>query len=205
MTQTTTQDPQSQGATGAQTDAVDEQLAARLVEQARSQGSSLVGPDGLLQRVTKLVLEGALEGELTDHLGYQHGDPAGRNGGNSRNGTRAKTVLTDLGPVALEVPRDRDSSFQPKIVRKRQRRLGGVDDLVVSLVAKGLTTGEVQAQLAEIYGTEVSRQTISTVTDRVLEGLAAWQSRPLDPVYPVIFIDAINVKLRDGSVANRPI
>jgi putative transposase len=205
MTQTTTQDPQSQGATGAQTDAVDEQLAARLVEQARSQGISLVGPDGLLQRVTKLVLEGALEGELTDHLGYQHGDPAGRNGGNSRNGTRAKTVLTDIGPVALEVPRDRDGSFQPKIVRKRQRRLGGVDDLVVSLVAKGLTTGEVQAQLAEIYGTEVSRQTISTVTDRVLEGLAAWQSRPLDPVYPVIFIDAINVKLRDGSVANRPI
>jgi transposase-like protein len=114
-------------------------------------------------------------------------------------------VLTDIGSVALEVPRDRDSSFQPKIVRKRQRRLGGVDDLVVSLVAKGLTTGEVQAQLAEIYGTEVSRQTISTVTDRVLEGLAAWQSRPLDPVYPVIFIDAINVKLRDGSVANRPI
>jgi putative transposase len=123
---------------------------------------------------------------------------------NSRNGTRAKTVLTDIGSVALEVPRDRDSSFQPKIVRKRQRRLGGVDDLVVSLVAKGLTTGEVQAQLAEIYGTEVSRQTISTVTDRVLEGLAAWQSRPLDPVYPVIFIDAINVKLRDGSVADRP-
>jgi putative transposase len=183
----------------------DEQLAARLVEQARSQGISLVGPDGLLQRVTKLVLEGALEGELTDHLGYQHGDPAGRNGGNSRNGTRAKTVLTDIGPVALEVPRDRDGSFQPKIVRKRQRRLGGVDDLVVSLVAKSLTTGEVQAQLAEIYGTEVSRQTISTVTDRVLEGLAAWQSRPLDPVYPVIFIDAINGKLRDGSVANRPI
>jgi hypothetical protein len=120
-------------------------------------------------------------------------------------GTRAKTVLTEIGPVQLEVPRDRDSTFQPKIVRKRQRRLGGVEDLVVSLVAKGLGTGEVQAHLAEISGTQVSRQTISTITDRVLEGLAAWQSRPLDPVYPVIFIDAIHVKLRDGSVANRPI
>jgi putative transposase len=205
MTQTTTQDPQPQSAVGVQTDAVDEQLAARLVAQARSQGISLVGPDGLLQRVTKLVLEGALEGELTDHLGYEPGDPAGRNGGNSRNGARAKTVLTEIGPVELEVPRDRDSTFQPKIVRKRQRRLGGVEDLVVSLVAKGLTTGEVQAHLAEIYRTEVSRQTISTITDRVLEGLAEWQNRPLDSVYPVLFIDAIQVKIRDGNVANRPI
>ena len=205
MTQTTTQTPQPQGLARAETDAVDEQLAARLVEQARSQGISLVGPDGLLQRVTKLVLEGALEGELTDHLGYSHGDPAGRNGANSRNGTRPKTVLTEVGPVQLAVPRDRDASFEPRIVRKRQRRLVGVEDLVVSLVAKGLTTGEVQAHLAEIYGAEVSRQTISTITDRVLEGLAAWQSRPLDPVYPVLFIDAINVKLRDGQVCNRPI
>src|SRR6266536_2778054 len=205
MTQTTTQDPQPQDAAGAELDAVDEQLAARLVEQARSQGTGLVGPDGLLQRLSKLVLEGALEGELTDHLGYAHGDPAGRNGGNSRNGTRAKTVLTDIGPVELEVPRDRDSSFQPKIVRKRQRRLGGVDDLVVSLIAKGLTTGEVAAHLAEIYGTEVSRQTISVVTEPVLEGMAGGQNRPLDAVSPVVFIDVINVKIRDGNVANRPI
>jgi transposase-like protein len=205
MTETTRQDSQPQSTAGAETDAVDEQLAAQLVEQARSNGISLVGPDGLLGRVTKLVLEGALEGELSEHLGYEHGDPAGRNGGNSRNGTRAKTVLTEIGPVQLEVPRDRDASFQPKIVRKRQRRLGGVEDLVVSLVAKGLTTGEVQAHLAELYGAEVSRQTISTITDRVLEGLAEWQNRPLDAVYPVVFIDAINVKIRDGNVANRPI
>ena len=205
MTETTTQDPQPQAWAGVELDTVDEQLAARLVEQARSQGISLVGPDGLLQRMTKLVLESALEGELTDHLGYPHSDPAGRNGANSRNGTRPKTVLTEIGPVELEVPRDRDASFQPKIVRKRQRRLVGMDDLVVSLVAKGLTTGEVAAHLAEIYGTQVSRQTISVITDRVLEGLAAWQSRPLDAVYPVIFIDAINVKLRDGQVCNRPI
>jgi putative transposase len=208
MTETTTQDPQPLDAAGAELDAVDEQLAARLVAQARERGISLVGPDGLLQQVIKLVLEGALEGELTDHLGYAHGDPAGRNGANSRNGTRAKTVLTEVGPVDLEVPRDRDASFAPRIVRKRQRRLTGVEDLVISLVAKGLTTGEVQAHLAEIYGTQVSRQTISTITDRVLEDLGAWQSRPLDPVYPVypvIFVDAIQVKIRDGSVANRPI
>jgi putative transposase len=124
MTKTTTQDPQPQSPAGAQPDAVDEQLAAQLVAQARERGISLVGPDGLLQRLTRLVLEGALEGELTDHLGYQHRDPAGRNGGNSRNGTRAKTLLTEIGPVQLAVPRDRDASFQPTIVRKRQRRLG---------------------------------------------------------------------------------
>jgi transposase-like protein len=114
-------------------------------------------------------------------------------------------VQTEIGPVQLEVPRDRDASFQPKIVRKRQRRLTGVDDLVVSLVAKGLTTGEVAAHLAEVCGTQVSRQTISTITDRVLEGLGEWQNRPLDAVYPVIFIDAIHVKIRDGQVRNRPI
>jgi putative transposase len=115
MTKMTTQDPQPQDAADAAMGAVDEQLAARLVAQARSQGISLVGPDGLLQRVTKLVLEGALEGELTDHLGYEHGDPAGRNGGNFPGGTRAKTVLTEVGPVELAVPRDRDASFDPTI------------------------------------------------------------------------------------------
>jgi putative transposase len=203
MTATETTQPAT--STGAVADAVDEQLAARLIEQAQAQGVSLVGPDGLLQRVTKLVLENALEGELTDHLGYEAGNPAGRNGGNSRNGIRAKTVVTEAGPVHIAVPRDRASTFEPRIVRKRQRRLAGVDDLVVSLTAKGLTTGEVQAHLAEIYGAEVSRQTISTITDRVLDGLAEWQSRPLDRVYPVLFIDAIHVKIRDGQVANRPI
>src|SRR6266704_3368670 len=123
MTKTTTQAPQRRDLAGAEIDGVDEQLAARLVAQARSQGISLVSPDGLLQQLTKLVLEGALEGELTDHLGYPHGDPAGRNGANSRNGTRPKTVLTEVGPVDLDVPRDRDASFQPQIVRKRQRRM----------------------------------------------------------------------------------
>jgi transposase-like protein len=186
-------------------DAVDEQLVRQLAGRAAGAGLSLAGEGGLLQRLTKIVLEGALEGEMDAHLGYARHDPAGRDGGNSRNGKRAKTVLTDIGPVEVEVPRDRDASFEPRIVAKRQRRLAGVNDLVVSLVAKGLTTGEVAAHLAEIYDIEVSRETISNITDRVLEGLAEWQSRPLDPVYPVIFIDAINVKIRDGSVANRPV
>jgi putative transposase len=151
------------------------------------------------------VVESALDGEITDHLGYDKHDPAGKNGGNSRNGTRSKTVLTEVGPVPIDVPRDRDGSFEPQIVRKRQRRLSGVEDLVLSLSAKGLTTGEISAHLAEVYGAEVSRQTISTITDKVMDGMAEWQNRPLDPVYPVIFLDAINVKIRDGKVANRPI
>jgi putative transposase len=186
-------------------DAVDEQLIARLAARARESGLQLAGEGGLLGQLTKRLVESALEGELTDHLGYDRHDAAGRDGGNSRNGHRTKTVLTEVGPVEIAVPRDRDGSFQPKIVAKRQRRLSGVDELVISLSAKGLTTGEVQAHLLEVYGAQVSRQTISTITDKVVEGMAEWQNRPLDPVYPVIFIDAINVKIRDGKVANRPI
>ena len=128
---------------------------------------------------------------MTDHLGYDKHDPAGRDGGNSRNGTRTKTVVTDVGPVELDVPRDRDGSFDPKLVRKRQRRLSGVDEMVISLTAKGLTTGEVQAHLAEVYGSEVSRETISKITDAILGEMADGMSRPLERVYPVVFIDAL--------------
>ena len=158
----------------------DEQVAKDLMERARREGVSLVGPGGLLQGLTKTVLETALEAELGEHLGYDKHAVEGRNGGNSRNGSRAKTVITDVGPVEVDVPRDRDGSFEPRIVRKRQRRLSGVDDLVISLVAKGLTTGEVQAHLQEVYGAEVSRETISKITDGVLERMAEWQSRPLE-------------------------
>lgn len=191
--------------TAARLDALDEQLVGQLVEQARANGLQLTGEGGLLQRLTRLVVESALEGEITDHLGYDKHDPAGKNGGNSRNGTRQKTLLTEVGPVPIDVPRDRDGSFEPQIVRKRQRRLSGVEDMVLSLSAKGLTTGEISAHLAEVYGADVSRQTISTITDKVMEGMGEWQNRPLDPVYPVIFLDAIHVKIRDGKVANRPI
>jgi len=190
---------------GPEPDAAELELVKQLAERARAEGLALTGPGGLLGKLTKVVLEGALEGEMDAHLGYARHDPAGRDGGNSRNGHRSKTVLTEAGPVEVSVPRDRDASFDPQIVAKRQRRLGGIDDMVISLVAKGLTTGEVQAHLAGIYGTEVSRDTISTITDRVLDGLAEWQSRPLDAVYAVLFIDVINVKIRDGQVANRPI
>ena len=186
-------------------DAVDEQLIRQLTDRARAEGLQLTGEGGLLTRLTKTVIESALEGELDDHLGYAKHDPVGRNGENSRNGRRGKTVLTEVGPVEIAVPRDRDGSFEPKLVGKHQRRLSGVEDLVISLSAKGLTTGEIAAHLAEVYGAQVSKQTISAITDRVLEGMAEWQSRPLDAVYPVLFIDCVNVKIRDGNVANRPI
>ncbi|WP_443066572.1 transposase [Streptomyces sp. NBC_01260] len=160
---------------------VDDRLIDELVGRAQAEGLQLTGEGGLLQQLTKRLLESALEGEITDHLGYDKHDPAGKNGGNSRNGTRGKTVLTDVGPVEIAVPRDREGSFEPKIVKKRQKRqkrLSGVDEMVISLAAKGLTTGEVQAHLSEVYGAEVSRQTISTITDKVLEGMAEWQNRP---------------------------
>ena len=185
--------------------AVDGSLIDDLVARARERGLDLTGPGGLLTALTQRVLESALEGELTDHLGYDKHDPSGRGSGNSRNGTRAKTVLTDIGPVEIEVPRDREGSFDPQIVAKRQRRLAGVEDMVLSLSAKGLTHGEISAHLAEVYGARVSKTTISTITEKVMDGMTQWQSRPLDAVYPVVFIDAINVKIRDGQVANRPI
>ena len=160
--------------------AADEQVLRELTVRARTGGLKLTGEGGLLGKLTKMVVEGALEGELDDHLGYEKNDPAGRNGGNSRNGYRAKTVITDTGPVDITVPRDREASFEPKIVAKRQRRLTGVDDMVISLSAKGLTHGEISAHLAEVYGAEVSKQTITTITDRVIEGMSEWQNRPLD-------------------------
>jgi len=182
-----------------------QQLAQELVEQARAEGVELVGAGGLLARLTKSVLETALEAEMSEHLGYDKHDPMGRNGGNSRNGTRTKTVLTEIGPVDIEVPRDRDGSFAPAIVRKRQRRLDGVDEIVLSLSARGLTTGEIAAHFAEVYGATVSRDTISRITDKVIEEMTEWRNRPLDRVYPVLFIDAIVVKVRDGQVVNRPV
>jgi len=181
-----------------------QQIAQRLVDQARAQGVDLVGPGGLLAGLTKQVLETALEEELTEHLGYPPGGREAKTGANERNGTRPKTVLTEVGPVQIDVPRDRDASFEPKIVRKRQRRLDGVDQLVLSLTARGLTTGEVAAHLADVYGASVSKDTISRITDKVLEEMAEWQHRPLDRVYPVVFIDALVVKVRDGQVTNKP-
>ena len=182
-----------------------ELVAAReLVRQAREQGLSLVGPDGLLKQLTKTVIETALDEELTEHVG--HDKHSASETGNVRNGTRTKTVLSDaVGHVEIDVPRDRDGTFEPQIVRKRQRRLSGVDEVVLSLYAKGLTTGEISAHFEEIYQASVSKETVSRITDRVLEEMNDWSVRPLDEVYAAIFIDAIVVKVRDGQVANRPI
>jgi putative transposase len=182
-----------------------EDLADELMDRAQADGMSLIGPGGLLADLTKRVLESMLEAEMTDHLGYEPYDPAGHHSGNSRNGTRSKTVLTEIGPIELAVPRDRAGTFEPIAVAKRRRRLGGVDAMVLSLSAKGLTHGEISAHLEDIYGAKVSKETVTRITDGVIDAMVAWQNRPLDAVYPVMFIDAINVKIREGQVANRPI
>src|ERR1700689_4576970 len=162
----------------------EQQAAVELVRLAKEQGLSLTGPDGLLRQLNKTVIETALAEEMTEHLGYEKHDPAGAGTGNIRNGTRAKTVLTEsAGPVEIEVPRDRAGTFEPQIVKKGQRRLNGVDKIVLSLYAKGLTTGEISAHFAEIYGASVSKETVSRITDRVVEEMQAWAARPLDAAW----------------------
>jgi putative transposase len=188
------------------TDIVDQkQLAEQLLAQAEEQNVELVGPGGLLNQLTKNVLETALDAEMSEHLGYEKHDPDGRNSGNSRNGTRSKTVLTEIGPVEIEVPRDTESTFEPQVVKKRQRRLTGVDEIVLSLTARGLTTGEIAAHFQEVYGARVSKDTVSRITEKVTGEMAEWLNRPLDEVYPVIFVDALVVKVRDGQVMNKPV
>src|SRR5262245_4556995 len=184
----------------------EEKVAEELVRRAREQGLSLTGPDGLLKQLTKTVLETALNQEMTEHLGHDKHGPVTSETGNVRNGTRPKTVLTEgSGQVPVEVPRDRAGTFEPQIVKQRQRRRSGVDEMVLSLYAKGLTTGEISAHFAEIYGASVSKETISRITDKVVEEMADWCNRPLDEIYAAIFVDAVMVKVRDGQVANRPI
>src|SRR5918998_1189199 len=181
--------------------------AAAMVAQARQRGLELTGQNGLLKLFTKNVLEMAGGEEMNEHLGHEKNRAeAERESTNVRNGTRSKTVVSDaVGEVEINVPRDRESTFEPQIVKKRQRRLGEVDEIVLSLYAKGLTTGEISAHFEEIYQASVSKETVSRITDRVLEEMVDWSVRPLDEVYAAIFIDAIVVKVRDGQVANRPI
>ncbi|MFF3248805.1 transposase [Streptomyces sp. NPDC002870] len=177
--------------------AVEQKLLDQLVEQARNQGLQLTGEGRLLQQLTKTVLESALEDEITDRLGYDKHDPAGKDGGNSRNGTRSKTVLT-VSPVEIDVPRDVGFPSSRPSSTSRQRRLTGVDEMGLSLSAKGLTHGEISAHLAEFYGATVAKMTITTTTDKVMDGMAEGQNRPLDRVSPVVFIDAsaLTVKVR---------
>jgi putative transposase len=184
---------------------VDDKLADELLGRAQTEGVELLGPDGLLSQVTKAVLERALGEEMTEHLGYEKHDPAGRGSGNSRNGTTGKRLQTEIGGIDLDVPRDRNGSFEPRIVRKGQTRLDGFNERIIALYARGLSTRDIRAHLREMYDVDVSADLISRVTDAVLEELQEWQSRPLDRVYPVVFIDALTVKIRDGVVTNRPV
>jgi putative transposase len=181
--------------------------AAAMVAEARKQGLDLTGPNGLLKLFTKNVLETALNEEMTEHLGHQKNQAEqNRESVNVRNGSRSKTVVSDAaGEVSIDVPRDRAGTFEPQIVKKRQRRLGEVDEVVLSLYAKGLTTGEISAHFMEIYDASISKETVSRITDKVVAEMTEWSSRPLDDVYVAVFIDAIVVKVRDGQVANRPV
>ncbi len=166
----------------------------------------LLGDDGIFKQLKKALLERALDAELDDHLGYEKGDVKGRNGGNSRNGHGKKRVKGEDGEVAIDVPRDRDSSFEPKIIKKGQRRFDGFDDKIISMYARGMPVREIQGHLHEIYGIDVSPDLISRVTDEVMDEVRSWQSRPLDEVYPIIIFDALRVKIRDeGTVRNKAV
>lgn len=186
----------------AEQEAVDQLVEAGLLDELMSRVDAgevqLTGEGGFLPAMIKAVLERGLQAELTDHLGYERGDPAGRGSGNSRNGSTSKTVATEVGDVELDTPRDRAGSFEPRLVPKGVRRVGGLDEMIISLYAGGMTVRDIQAHLARTIGTELSHETISKITDAVLEEVTAWQTRPLEELYPVIYLDALVVKVRDG-------
>jgi putative transposase len=166
----------------------------------------LIGETGLLKQLTKALLERALSAELAQHLGYEKHDPAGYNSGNSRNGSTAKTVSGEFGEIQVETPRDRNSSFEPQILKKHQRRWEGFDDKIVSMYARGMSTREIQGHLQEMYGVEVSPTLISEVTEAVMEEVKAWQNRALEPLYGMVYLDALYVKMRhEGRVENRAV
>ena len=179
--------------------ALDELLVGKSTEE-------MVGPDGLLKQFTKALLERAMKAELTHHLGYEKHEPGGRGSGNSRNGQSRKTVQGDFGAVEIAVPRDRNGSFEPKILPKHERRLAGFDDKILSLYARGMTTRDIQSHLEEMYGVEVSPSLISEVTDAVMDEVRVWQSRPLESLYAILYLDALVVKMRhEGRVENRAV
>jgi putative transposase len=184
--------------------AVPDEVIDAVMAKVDAGGLELLGPDGVLAELTKRLIERGLSEELTEHLGYRPGDPAGRGSGNNRNGTSAKTVLTDIGAVDLAVPRDRNGTFDPQLVPKHARRLEGFNQNIVALYARGLSTRDIRRELARMYGVEVSPALISRVTDGIVEELNEWQTRPLDAVYPILYIDALVVKVRtQGTVVNR--
>jgi putative transposase len=206
---TVAQDGQSVGpGSSPAREAINEMLEAGLLdsvmERVDAGGLALTGEGGFLPEMIKAVLERGLQAELTDHLGYEKGDPAGRGRANSRNGSTPKTLATEVGDVAIGTPRDRAGSFEPRLVPKGARRTGGLDEMIISLYAGGMTVRDIQHHLARTLGTELSHETISNVTDAVAEEVKAWQSRPLEEIYPIVYLDALVVKVRDGhTVRNR--
>ena len=193
----------------AKKNAVRDQLLDDLIDELSEECESaedILGNDGIIKALTSRLLNRMLEGELTDHLGYDKHDVSGHHSGNTRNGTSPKRVKIDQGEVSLEIPRDRNGEFDPQIVRKHQRRLKGFDDKVISLYARGLTDREIQAHIQEMYGVKISPSLVSNVTDLVLDEVKAWRSRPLEDVYPIVYMDALSVKIReDGRVINKSI
>jgi putative transposase len=184
---------------------IDTELIDNLLKDYKKP-EDLIGENGLLQQLTKQLLERAMAAELTEHVGYEKHDPAGRNSGNSRNGKSAKTLKGNFGTLPIEVPRDRNGTFEPQIIEKHQTRFTGFDDKIISLYARGLSTREIQQHLEEIYQVEVSPALISSVTDEVIEEVKAWQNRPLEEVYPILYLDALQFKVRDGAhVRNKAI
>ena len=185
--------------------AIDLKLIDKLLADYKTP-EDIIGENGLLKQFTKALLERAMQAEMTDHLGYEKHDPAGHHSGNSRNGATIKTLKGDFGEIPLETPRDRNGSYEPKIVGKGQTRFTGFDDKILSMYARGMSTREIQGHLEEIYKVEVSPALISTVTEEVMEEVKSWQSRPLDAVYPIVYLDALVVKIRDnGHVRNKAI
>jgi putative transposase len=186
--------------------AIDPKIIDQLLAEHGHRAQDIAGDKGLLKQLTKALLERAMQAELTDHLGYQKHDPVGHNSGNSRNGKSQKTLKGDFGELDLETPRDRNGTFEPKIVGKGQTRFQGFDDKILSMYARGMTTREIQAHLEEIYGVEVSPTLISNVTEAVQEEVRAWQNRPLEPIYPIVYLDALYVRMREsGHVQNRAV
>ena len=189
----------TQAARKAVADLIDARAMDTVLEKVKEDGLRLTGPGGFLSELVKAVLERGLQAELAEHLGYAKHEAAGRGSGNSRNGATAKTVQTEVGPIDVQVPRDRAGTFTPVMLPKNARRLGGLSDVVISLYAGGMTVRDISHHLHRVYGTEVGPDTISTITDEVLDEVKAWQHRPLDEVYPIVYVDALVVKVRDGG------
>ena len=201
--QTTPDDPPDDYANSSRP-LIDDAALDAMMDRISAEGLELLGPEGVLTGLTKRIMERAIDAELTDHLGYERGDPRGRGSGNSRNGTSPKTVLTDAGGIDLDVPRDRVSTFEPKLVPKGERRLSGFNELVCGLVSRGMTTRDVRGHIADVYGVDISPELVSRITDAIMPELRAWQTRSLDAVYPIVYLDAIVVKIRaDHTVINK--